>query len=78
MKSQIESRYRFKLRELRQRRKISGAELARQCGVTRSYIYLLEKGEQLPSCWVLLRLREVLEIGFQSFFELKREENIKN
>jgi molybdate-binding protein/DNA-binding XRE family transcriptional regulator len=63
----IESR----LAELRKRRGIAAAELARAAGVSRQTIYAMEAGEYIPNTAVALKLARQLESTVEELFRLE-------
>src|ERR1035437_195928 len=63
----IESR----LAELRKRRGIAAAELARAAGVSRQTIYAMEAGEYIPNTAVALKLARQLESTVEDLFRLE-------
>jgi putative molybdopterin biosynthesis protein len=62
----IESR----LSELRKRRGIAAAELARAAGVSRQTIYAMEAGDYIPNTAVALKLARILESTVEELFRL--------
>lgn len=46
----------------RKKNNLSALELAEACGVSRSYITLIENGKRLPSRKILLKMAEVLKV----------------
>src|ERR1019366_8656607 len=64
--SRVESR----LAELRKRRGIAAAELARAAGVSRQTIYAMEAGDYVPNTAVSLKLARILESTVEELFRL--------
>lgn len=68
--------FRNKLPELRAKRGTRGinkAQLARQIGVSRSYITRLEQGRVNPSAEVMFRLADFLGCSVEDVFQYVRE-----
>lgn len=58
-----------RISQLRESRELTQSQLARRSrGVTRSYIWCVEKGRHTPSIAVLEKLSDSLGIGLQRFF----------
>jgi putative transcriptional regulator len=57
-----------RLKEFRTRHKLSFGQIARQLGVSRSYVCKLEKGKQDPSARVMLRLAKVIRCPVEVLF----------
>src|ERR1035437_5250575 len=64
--SRVESR----LSELRKRRGIAAAELARAAGVSRQTIYAMEAGDYIPNTAVALKLARILQSTVEELFRL--------
>src|ERR1035437_8708891 len=64
--SRVESR----LSELRKRRGIAAAELARAAGVSRQTIYAMEAGDYIPNTAVALKLARILQSTAEDLFRL--------
>ena len=60
-----------KLQEIRKRRGIGAAQLARSAGVSRQTIYAMEAGDYVPNTTVALQLARVLEVSVESLFALE-------
>jgi putative molybdopterin biosynthesis protein len=60
-----------RLHEIRTRRGIGVAELARQIGVSRQTIYATEAGDYVPNTTVALQLARALEVSVEEVFELQ-------
>lgn len=56
-----------KVKELRDAKSLSQAELARRAGVSQRTISYLETGERAPSARVLFRLAKVLDVPPDAF-----------
>lgn len=52
------------LRVLRERTGLSGAELARQAGMARSYLSQLENGDRWPNATVTKKLADALRVPY--------------
>jgi len=52
----------IKLQTERKRKKITAQKLAEECGVSRSYITLIENGKRMPGQKVILKLAKSLKI----------------
>jgi putative molybdopterin biosynthesis protein len=61
------------LHEIRTRRGIGVAGLARQTGVSRQTIYAMEAGDYVPNTSVALQLARVLEVSVESLFTLEAD-----
>jgi putative molybdopterin biosynthesis protein len=61
------------LAELRQKRGLSAAGLARMAGVNRQTIYAMEAGSYVPNTAVALRLARALEVNVESLFTLMEQ-----
>jgi molybdate-binding protein/DNA-binding XRE family transcriptional regulator len=58
------------LAELRQKRGLSAAHLARMVGVSRQTVYAIEAGSYVPNTAVALKLARVLEVRVEELFAL--------
>jgi transcriptional regulator with XRE-family HTH domain len=63
------SRIAERIRDLRQRQGLSLEGLAEKCGVSRSMISLIERGETSPTAVVLEKLADGLDVEFASLFD---------
>ena len=61
------------LKEIRERRGISAAALAKLSGVTRQTIYAIEAGDYVPNTTVALQLAKILEVRVEELFTLEAE-----
>jgi putative molybdopterin biosynthesis protein len=61
------------LAELRQKRGLSAAGLARMAGVNRQTIYAMEAGSYVPNTVVALRLARALEVNIENLFTLMEQ-----
>jgi putative molybdopterin biosynthesis protein len=61
------------LKEIRERRAISAAALAKLSGVTRQTIYAIEAGDYVPNTTVALQLAKILEVRVEELFILEAE-----
>ena len=59
--------------ELRQKRGIAAADLARRIGISRPTIYAIEAGKYVPNTAVALRLARVLETTVEELFSVAEE-----
>jgi putative molybdopterin biosynthesis protein len=66
----VESR----LSEIRRKRGVAAAGLARQAGVSRQTIYAMEAGDYVPNTAVALRLARILEVSVEELFCLDPQE----
>jgi molybdate-binding protein/DNA-binding XRE family transcriptional regulator len=66
----MKTRVRSKLAEIRSRRGVAAAEIARRVGVTRQTIYAIEAGNYVPNTEVALRLARELEVSVEDLFAL--------
>lgn len=60
-----------KMTELRIKRGMKGADLARKVGVTRQAISAIERGESNPSPDVAKKITEALNITFDDLFTIE-------
>ncbi len=61
------------LNEIRERRGVSAAALAKLSGVTRQTIYAIEAGDYVPNTTVALQLAKILEVRVEELFSLDTE-----
>jgi putative molybdopterin biosynthesis protein len=61
------------LQEIRKRRGISAADLARLVGVTRQTIYAIEDGTFIPNTTVSLQLSRALDVTVEQIFSISEE-----
>jgi putative molybdopterin biosynthesis protein len=61
------------LNQIRERRGISAAALAKLAGVTRQTIYAIEAGVYVPNTTVALQLAKILEVSVEELFALEAE-----
>lgn len=61
------------LNQIRQRRDISAAALAKLVGVTRQTIYAIEAGDYVPNTTLALQLAKILEVRVEELFSLDAE-----
>ena len=64
---------RTQLPEIRRRRGISTAQLAKSAGVGRQTIYSIEAGEYVPNTALALALARILEVRVEDLFQLENE-----
>jgi putative molybdopterin biosynthesis protein len=64
---------RTQLHEIRARRGISAAALAKLANVTRQTIYAIEAGDYVPNTTVALQLARILEVRVEELFSLESE-----
>jgi putative molybdopterin biosynthesis protein len=62
-----------RLAEIRQRRGVAAAEVARRAGVSRQTVYAMEAGSYVPNTAVALRLARILEVPVEELFHLDAE-----
>jgi molybdate-binding protein/DNA-binding XRE family transcriptional regulator len=62
------------LQEIRKRRGISAADLARRVGVRRQTIYAIEDGAFVPNTTVSLQLSRALEVTVEEIFSISEEQ----
>lgn len=62
------------LQEIRKRRGISAADLARRVGVTRQTIYAMEDGNFVPNTAVSLQLSRALDVTVEEIFSISDEQ----
>jgi transcriptional regulator with XRE-family HTH domain len=58
-----------RLRKIRKEKALTQKELSKRVGIDYSYIGKIERGEQLPSIKMLIRLSEILSIPIGYFFQ---------
>ena len=73
MKTKTSAEIENKLAELRQRRGLSAAGLAKTVGVSRQTIYAMEAGGYVPNTVVALRMARALEAAVEDLFSLRGE-----
>jgi putative molybdopterin biosynthesis protein len=61
------------LKQIRERRDISAAVLAKLAGITRQTIYSIEAGDYVPNTAVALQLAKILEVSVEEIFSLEIE-----
>jgi putative molybdopterin biosynthesis protein len=64
---------RTRLKQIRERREISAAALAKLAGVTRQTIYSIEAGNYVPNTTVALQLAKILDVRVEELFSLETE-----
>lgn len=69
MEIEVRKKIGERLRRLRRQRDITQKELSMKVGIDYSYIGKIERGEQLPSIKLLLRLSNLLRTDLSYFFE---------
>jgi molybdate-binding protein/DNA-binding XRE family transcriptional regulator len=74
MEKKNEPEIRNRLAELRQKRGLAAAELAKAVSVSRQTIYAMEAGSYVPNTAVALRLARVLEVDVTDLFMLADED----
>ena len=62
-----------RLKEIRERRNLTQAELAQLAGVSRKTINTIENGVFVPSTTLALTLAEVLKLKVEDIFVLERK-----
>ena len=68
MKSQIDIQFGARIAELRKQRNISQEELAERCGVHRTYIGSIERGEKSPTLNTIEKFAKGLDVEIVDFF----------
>lgn len=68
MKSQIDIQFGARIAELRRQRNISQEELAERCGVHRTYIGSIERGEKSPTLNTIEKFAKGLGVSIVDFF----------
>ena len=68
MISQIDIQFGARIAELRKQRNISQEELAERCGVHRTYIGSIERGEKSPTLNTIDKFAKGLDIAIIEFF----------
>lgn len=63
-----------RLAEVRQKRGVAAADLARRAGISRQTIYAMEAGDYVPNTAVALKLARILEVSVEELFRLEAEE----
>ena len=61
------------LNQIRERRGISAASLAKLTGITRQTVYAIEAGDYVPNTAVALQLAKILEVSVEELFSLAAE-----
>ena len=69
MKSQIDIQFGARIAELRKQRNISQEELAERCGVHRTYIGSIERGEKSPTLNTIEKFAKGLDVEIVDFFK---------
>lgn len=64
---------RTNLRQIRDRRDLSAATLAKLTGVTRQTIYAIEAGDYVPNTTLALQLAQILEVRVEELFSIDAE-----
>ena len=64
------------LREMRGKRRLAAAELARQAGVSRQTIYAIEDGSFIPNTTIALKLARALDCSVEDLFSLAPDEPV--
>jgi len=60
---------RCKIRELRERAGISLGQLAKQAGITKSELSLIERNLRIPRISTLFKLREILGVSVDEMYK---------
>ena len=68
MKSQIDIQFGSRIAALRKQRNISQEELAERCGVHRTYIGSIERGEKSPTLNTIERFAKGLNVSITDLF----------
>lgn len=64
-------KFRSSIKEVREEKGLTQAELAEKCGVRRETIVFLEKGEYMPSVLLAYNVAQVLEKSIEELFDFK-------
>src|SRR5262245_1351467 len=75
LESDLNRRIARRVRELRARQHLSLDALARQSGVSRSMISLIERGESSPTAVILEKLAAGLNVTLASLFDVPLEQS---
>lgn len=67
-KDEIKARFGARLRQLRKARKLSQEAVALKCGIDRSYLGGIERGENNVSLINIVRIAEALEVEAGELF----------
>jgi DNA-binding XRE family transcriptional regulator len=73
LEARVPSHTRTQLNEIRERRGISAAQLAKLAAVSRQTIYAIEAGEYVPNTTLALQLARILEVSVEDLFRLETE-----
>ena len=71
----MQTKVRNRVAEVRQRRGVAAADLARRVGVSRQTIYAIEAGSYVPNTEVTLKLSRELEVSVEELFSLEGEKS---
>ncbi len=69
MKSQIDIQFGERIAALRKQRDFSQEELAERCGVHRTYIGSIERGEKSPTLNTIAKFAKGLDVEIIEFFK---------
>ena len=69
MKSKIDIQFGARIAKLRKQLNISQEELAERCGVHRTYIGSIERGEKSPTLNTLAKFAKGLDVEIIEFFK---------
>ena len=61
------------LRQIREQRAVSAAQLAKTAGVSRQTIYAIEAGDYVPNTALALHLARILEVRVEDLFQIEPE-----
>lgn len=73
----MENVFAFKLKELREKHNLSLQQLAEQVGLAKQSIHKFEKGQVNPSSETVLKLSEIFNVSYSSFYENPEAFNFK-
>lgn len=76
MKSKIDIQFGARIAELRKQFSISQEELAERCGVHRTYIGTVERGEKSPTLNTIYKIAKGFNMSIQEL--LSFSDNVKN
>ena len=64
---------RTQLRQIREQRGVSAAQLAKSAGVSRQTIYAIEAGDYVPNTALALQLAQILQVRVEDLFQIEAE-----
>lgn len=78
MKKNINDSITNKVYEYRVLARLSQRELAQQVGVSKQTIFVMEKGNYLPSLLLAFRIAQFFNVEITEIFEYVKEENVNH